>query len=67
MKMTTLIDSVKTIINSVSESPDTETTANLLELKKELAMQIVDKMEADSPDLMLSMGKNVVVDYLVDE
>ncbi len=62
-----VINAMKDIIETINKEEDTETTENLLELKKELATQIVDKMEADSPDLMLSMGKNVVVDYLVDE
>lgn len=62
-----VINAMKDIIETINKEEDTETTENLLELKKELATQIVEKMEADSPDLMLSMGKNVVVDYLVDE
>lgn len=65
--MTTLMDSVKTMINSLSESSDTETTENLLDLKKELAEQIVEKLEVENSDFILSMGRDVVIDYLVEE
>lgn len=63
-----ILNALNEIVEAVNEtSEDTATAENLLNLKKELAEQIVEKMEAESPDLLLSMGKDFVVDYLVDE
>lgn len=63
-----VLNAMNEIVKAVNEtSEDTATAENLLNLKKELAEQIVEKMEAESPDLLLSMGKEFVVDYLVDE
>ncbi len=63
-----VLNAMKEIVEAVNEtSEDTATAENLLNLKKELAEQIVEKMEAESPDLLLSMGRDFVVDYLVDE
>ena len=62
-----VINAMKDIIETINKEEDTETTENLLELRKELAEHIVEKLEAENSDFMLSIGRDVVIDYLVEE
>lgn len=62
-----VINTMKDIIETMNKEEDTETTQNLLDLKKELAEQIFEKLEAENSDFMLSIGRDVVIDYLVEE
>ena len=58
----------KKIISKVKESFNNDEIDNsLIELKKEMAWRIVDKMQEKKWDLMLWLWKDMVVDYLVDE
>ena len=58
----------KEIISKVGESLNNkEIDESLIELKKEMAWRIVDKMQEKKWDIMLWLWKDIVVDYLVDE
>lgn len=46
---------------------DSETKENLLDLKRELATDIVDKLEKEHFDLLLNFDKESVTNYLVHE
>jgi hypothetical protein len=43
------------------------TSEELIQLKKEMATRVVDKMQEKKSDMVLSVGKDMIVDYLVDE
>lgn len=61
----TFLESAKELVTSVVN--DKETSEDLLTLKKELAEEYVQKVEKEKSDVFLSIGRDVVVDYLVDE
>lgn len=60
-----LLNAMKDIYESVNE--DSETAEKLLILKKEIADEIVEELNAKSPDFVVSLGKDLIADYLVDE
>ncbi len=43
------------------------TSEELIQLKKEMATRVVDKMQEKKSDMVISVGKDMIVDYLVDE
>lgn len=43
------------------------TSEELIQLKKEMATRVVDKIQEKKSDMVLSVGKDMIVDYLVDE
>lgn len=56
------------MFSSIMDKSDfSETSENLLTLKKELAEEYIKKMEKEKSDLFLSIGRDSVVDYLMDE
>lgn len=63
--MANMIDAIKDIVESFQEN--SETKEELLNLKKELANEIITKFEEEKPDLVVSLGKDIISDYLVDE
>ncbi len=63
--MNTLLDGVQNFIEKVSGNP--QTSEELLKLKRELANNIVDKLEKENPDLLISLDKELVAEYLVHE
>ena len=63
--MSSLGDALKEIVTNLKK--DSETEEKLQELRKELAESYVQKIEKEKPDLFLSIGRDSVVDYLVDE
>lgn len=63
--MANMIDAIKGIVESINENP--EIKEELLNLKKELANEIIAKFEEEKPDLMLTIGRDLVSDYLIDE
>ena len=64
----TFLEAAKNVFSSIIDKADvSETSENLLVLKKELAEEYIKKMEKEKSDLFLSIGRDSVVDYLVDE
>lgn len=63
--MVDMISALKDTFESLTE--DAETAEKLLELKKELAEEIAAKLAEQSWDLLISIGEEMVADYLVDE
>lgn len=64
--MAGLTESVVNILGNSLEW-DSGTSEELLQLKKEMANRVVDKMQEKKWDLVLSLWKEMIVDYLVDE
>ena len=62
-----MTSNTKEIISKIKESFDTEIDESLVELKKEMAWRIVDKMQEKKWDIRLWVWKSLVVDYLVNE
>lgn len=58
-----VIDAVKDIYEGLHENQETKSA--LVELKTQIATEIVDEVEKQSPELFLSVGKDLIVDYLV--
>jgi len=46
---------------------DQGTSDELIQLKKEMANRVIDKMQEKKWDFSFSIGKDMIVDYLVDE
>lgn len=63
--MTNILNQVQEFVESVTSAP--ETNEELLTLKKELANSIVEKLEKENPDILLSLDKELVAEYLVHE
>lgn len=64
----TFLEAAQDMFSSIMDKSDfSETSENLLTLKKELAEEYIKKMEKEKSDLFLSIGRDSVVDYLVDE
>jgi hypothetical protein len=64
----TFLEAAKNVFSSIIDKADiSETSENLLALKKELAEEYIKKMEKEKSDIFLSIGRDSVVDYLVDE
>lgn len=64
----TFLEAAQDMFSSMMEKSDfSETSENLLTLKKELAEEYIKKMEKEKSDLFLSIGRDSVVDYLMDE
>lgn len=63
--MSSLGDALKEIVTNLKKDPETE--AQLQEFRKEIAESYVQKLEKEKSDLFLSIGRDLVVDYLVDE
>lgn len=63
--MSSLGDALKEIVTNIKKDPETE--AQLQEFRKEIAESYVQKLEKEKSDLFLSIGRDLVVDYLVDE
>ncbi|MDO4713547.1 MAG: hypothetical protein Q4B28_02635 [bacterium] len=63
--MTGVVDAVKNMYEGLHENQ--KTTLQLLELKKQMAGEIVDEVSQQFPELFLTVGKEMVVDYLVSE
>lgn len=64
----TFLEVAQDMFSSIMDKSDfSETSENLLTLKKELAEEYIKKMEKEKSDLFLSIGRDSVVDYLVDE
>lgn len=63
--MTNILNQVQEFIESVTGNP--KTNQELLTLKKELANSIVEKLEKENPDILLSLDKELVAEYLVHE
>lgn len=62
--MTTFLETMQEVF---SPAEDHETSEKLLDLKKELAEEYVQRLEKEKSDLFLSVGRDIVIDYLVDE
>ena len=64
----TFLEATQDMFSSIMDKSDfSETSENLLTLKKELAEEYIKKMEKEKSDLFLSIGRDSVVDYLMDE
>lgn len=64
----TFLEAAQDMFSSIMDKSDfSETSENLLTLKKELAEEYIKKMEKEKSDLFLSIGRDSVVDYLMDE
>lgn len=63
--MSSLGDALKEIVTNIKKDPETE--AQLQGFKKEIAESYVQKLEKEKSDLFLSIGRDLIVDYLVDE
>jgi len=64
----TFLEAAQDMFSSIMDKSDfSETSENLLTLKKELAEEYIKKMEKEKSDIFLSIGRDSVVDYLVDE
>lgn len=64
----TFLEAAQDMFSSIMDKSDfSETSENLLTLKKELAEEYIKKMEKEKSDIFLSIGRDSVVDYLMDE
>lgn len=63
--MSSLGDALKEIVTNIKKDPETE--AQLQGFRKEIAESYVQKLEKEKSDLFLSIGRDLIVDYLVDE
>ena len=64
----TFLEATQDMFSSIMDKSDfSETSENLLTLKKELAEEYIKKMEKEKSDLFLSIGRDSVVDYLMGE
>ena len=64
--MAGLVESISNLIEGSAEWSE-EAKEELIQLKKEMATRVVDKMQEKKWDLAFSLGKDMLVDYLVDE
>lgn len=60
-----VVDSVKDIIVSLNEDPETE--AKLQMLRKEIAREYVKKLKKEKPDILITVAEDKVLDYLIDD
>ena len=60
-----VLDSVKDIIVSLNEDPETE--AKLQMLRKEIAREYVKKLKKEKPDILITVAEDKVLDYLIDD
>lgn len=63
--MSKLVDAIENITGEVMKDPESE--SHLQDLRKEIAESYIQKLEKKNPDLFLLLGKDLVVDYLVDD
>ena len=60
-----VLDSVKDIIVSLSEDPETE--AKLQMLREEIARKYLENLKKEKPDIFITVAEDKVFDYLIDE
>ena len=60
-----VVDSVKDIIVSLNEDPETE--AKLQMLREEIARKYLENLKKEKPDIFITVAEDKVFDYLIDE
>lgn len=60
-----VLDSVKDIIVSLNEDPETE--AKLQMLREEIARKYLENLKKEKPDIFITVAEDKVFDYLIDE
>lgn len=60
-----VLDSVKDIIVSLNEDPETE--AKLQMLREEIARKYLENLKKEKPDIFITVEEDKVFDYLIDE
>ena len=60
-----VVDSVKDIIVSLNEDPETEVKLQML--RKEIAREYVKKLKKEKPDILITVAEDKVLDYLIDD